>query len=99
MPETWRAVHSRASRPRRLNTLAKRRGEHVAALLRRAADDVQPEVRIAVIEALAELPEPSHDGILERSTRSARIEERRRAHVARVRANYSGVTSMAFTIA
>ncbi|MFB3829595.1 MAG: HEAT repeat domain-containing protein [Bryobacteraceae bacterium] len=68
-----------------VNSLAKRKGERVAAALRRVADDPQPEVRMAALEALADVPDPAHDGLIERGTRSASPEERRRAQIARVR--------------
>ena len=55
--------------------MAKRKGERVAAALRKAADDPQPEVRLAALYALAEFPDAAHDAILERS----------KAHVARLR--------------
>ena len=68
-----------------VNSLAKRKGERVAMALRKAAEDPQPEVRMAALEALADLPDAAHDGIIERGTRSVLAEERRRAHIARAR--------------
>ncbi len=68
-----------------VNSLAKRKGEQVATALRRAAEDPQLEVRLAALEALGDIPEASHDATLEKATRSSRVEESRRAHVARAR--------------
>lgn len=68
-----------------LNSLAKRKGEAAAAALRRAAGDPHPDVRKAALEALADLPVPSHDAILETAARSGEPEERRHAYVLRVR--------------
>ncbi len=68
-----------------VNSLAKRKGEKVAAALRKAAEDSQPEVRMAALEALADLPDAAHDVPIERGTRSASEEERRRAHITRAR--------------
>lgn len=64
-----------------VNSLAKRKGEKVVAALRQAAEDRQPEVRMAALDALADLPEPSHGAILEKSTRSPIPEERNRAYI------------------
>jgi hypothetical protein len=51
----------------------------------KAADDPQPEVRMAALETLADWPDPAHDALIERGTCSGFAEERRRAHIARVR--------------
>ncbi len=58
-----------------LNSLAKRKTARAAAAFREAANDPHFEVRIAALNALAALPDPSHDEILERHA----------AHVARIR--------------
>jgi hypothetical protein len=68
-----------------VSSLAQRRGEKVLAALRKAAEDPQIEVRLAALGALADFPEPSHDALLEKSTRAESAEERRRAHLARAR--------------
>jgi HEAT repeat protein len=68
-----------------INSLTKRRGAPVLAALRKAVEDPQGEVRLAALEALADFPEPSHDPLLEKSTRAEAAEERRRAHTARAR--------------
>jgi HEAT repeat protein len=68
-----------------VNSLAKRKGARVAAALRKAAEDPQPEVRLAVLEALADVAEASHDAILEKATRAASPAERGTAHIARAR--------------
>lgn len=68
-----------------MNSLAKRKGAQTAAALRRAAQDPQPEVRMAALEALADLPYAGHDAIIAQGTRSASPAERRRAHIARAR--------------
>ena len=68
-----------------VNSLAKRKGEKVAAALRRAAEDPQPEVRTAALYALADLPDASHDAILDKATRVGDPAERRKVHIARVR--------------
>lgn len=53
-----------------LNSLSKRKGAAVVAALRRAAKDPQPEVRMAAWEALADVPDPSHDAILAEAARN-----------------------------
>ncbi len=68
-----------------VNSLAKRKGEKAAAALRKAAEDPQPEVRLAALYALADLPDAAHDAILEKAARTASPEERRQAHIARAR--------------
>ncbi len=68
-----------------VNSLAKRKGAAAVAALRKAADDPQPEVRIAALEALADVPDPSHDAIFEKAARGSSPEERRAAHIARTR--------------
>jgi HEAT repeat protein len=68
-----------------VNSLAKLRGEKAAAALRKAAEDRQDEVRIAAIYALAEFPEPTHDAIIARSLQPGSPQERKAAHIARVR--------------
>jgi len=63
-----------------VNSLSKRRGPSVVAALRRAAEDPQPEVRLAALLALADFPDPSHDVLLEKSSVArARLAEALRA--------------------
>ena len=68
-----------------VHSLARKRGDRVAAALKSAAADPQIEVRLAALLGLADFAEPMHDAILERAARSPAPEERRAAHVARVR--------------
>jgi HEAT repeat protein len=68
-----------------VNSLAKRKGPAVAAALRKAAADPQPEVRQAAWDALAGIPDPAHDTILEKASQAGSVEDRRAAEVARVR--------------
>lgn len=68
-----------------LNSLAKRKSLRLAAAIRAAAQDPHPEVRMAAMNALAALPDPAHDEILEKAARSDDPEERRAASIARVR--------------
>lgn len=68
-----------------VNSLAKRRGEKVVAALRRAVDDAQPEVRLAALEALADIPDAAHDGLIEKAAHAVSPLERSAAHVARAR--------------
>jgi len=68
-----------------IHSLAKRRGDAAAAALRKAAEDRQPEVRVAALLALADFPEPAHDAILEKAAKAASNQERDVAHVARAR--------------
>ena len=68
-----------------VNSLSKRKGPAVVAALRRAAEDPQPEVRLAALLALADSPDPSHDVIFEKAARGSVPEERRVAHLARAR--------------
>jgi HEAT repeat protein len=68
-----------------INSLAKRKASRAAPALKVAARDEHPEIRMAALAALAALPEPAHDGILEEATRSGHAAERRMAHVCRVR--------------
>ena len=68
-----------------LNSLARRKGERVAAVLRKAAEDPHLEVRVAALHALAEIPNPAHAANLEMSARSTSAEERRQAHIALIR--------------
>jgi HEAT repeat protein len=68
-----------------VNALARKKGDRVEAALRKAAEDPQEEVRIAALYALADRPEPAHDAILDRASRSASAAERRVAHVSRAR--------------
>ena len=71
-----------------VNALAKRKGANSAAVaqaLRGAAEDPQPEVRIAALLALADMPDSSHDPIIEKAARTGSAAERRAAHVARAR--------------
>jgi HEAT repeat protein len=67
------------------NSLGKRGGPRAAAALRKAADDPQPEVRQAVLEALALIPDPAHDAILEQATRAGSGQESVHAHICRAR--------------
>jgi HEAT repeat protein len=57
----------------------------LAALEKAAAEDPDDSVRMAAVEALAGYPEGSHDEIMVRAAKSELAEERRRAHVARLR--------------
>jgi HEAT repeat protein len=68
-----------------VNSLSKRKGAAAAAALRKAAEDPQPEVRMAALDALADVPDPSHDAIIDKAARAAAGEERQKAHVARAR--------------
>jgi HEAT repeat protein len=68
-----------------VNSLSKRKGTQATAALRKAAEDPQPEVRMAALEALADLPDPAHDPIIEKATRSSSPGERRKAHAVRAR--------------
>ena len=68
-----------------VNTLARRKSPKVLAALRKCAGDHQLEVRIAALEALAAIPDPSLDEILTKATHSDHLEESRRAHIARAR--------------
>lgn len=68
-----------------VNSLAKKKGGQVAAALRAAAKDPQLEVRLAALDGLANVPDPSHDTALEEATRSSNAEESRKAHIARIR--------------
>jgi hypothetical protein len=68
-----------------VNSLAKRKSGRVAAALRAAAEDPQPEVRLAALQALADMPDFSHDALLEKATRAESPAERRMAHIARAR--------------
>jgi len=68
-----------------VNSLAKRKGAAAVAALRKAAEDPQPEVRMAALQALADVPDPAHDAIFEKAARLASPEERRAAHIARTR--------------
>jgi HEAT repeat protein len=63
-----------------LNSLSKRKGLPVIAALRRAAEDSQPEVRLAALLALADFPDPSLDALLEKlPVARARLAETLRA--------------------
>jgi HEAT repeat protein len=63
-----------------LNSLSKRKGLPVIAALRRAAEDPQPEVRLAALLALADSPDPAHDVLLEKfPVARARLAEALRA--------------------
>jgi HEAT repeat protein len=66
-------------------SLAKRQGPRAAAALRKAAEDPQPEVRLAALEALADIPDPGHDAVIEKAIRTEVGPERARAHIARAR--------------
>jgi HEAT repeat protein len=68
-----------------LNSLSKRKGAAAVAALRRAAEDPQPEVRMAAWVALADVPDSAHDAVLEKAVRTGTGEESRQAHVARAR--------------
>jgi HEAT repeat protein len=68
-----------------LNSLAKRRALRSAPAIRAAAQDPHAEVRTAAMNALAALPDPAHDEILEKAARSDDPEERRAASIARIR--------------
>jgi hypothetical protein len=68
-----------------VNSLARRKGEKVKSVLRKAATDQQAEVRTAAWLALADFPDPVHDAVLENVIRNAPAEERRVAHIGRVR--------------
>jgi len=63
-----------------LNSLSRRKGAPVVAALRRAAEDTQPEVRLAALLALADFPDPSLDALLEKlPVARARLAESLRA--------------------
>jgi len=63
-----------------LNSLSKRKGLPVIAALRRAAEDPQPEVRLAALLALADSPDPAHGALLEKlPVARARLAEALRA--------------------
>ncbi len=47
-----------------VNSVSKRKGPAVAAALRKAAEDRQPEVRTAALYALADVPDPANDSLL-----------------------------------
>ena len=66
-------------------SLAKRQGARASAALRKAAEDPQPEVRMAVLEALADIPDPAHDAVIEKAARAEAGPDRVRAHIARAR--------------
>ena len=68
-----------------VNSLAKKKGEKVAAALRSAAEDPHPDVRMAALYALADVPDASHDAILDKATRVSDPAERRKVFVARAR--------------
>jgi len=68
-----------------VNSLAKRKGANAAAALRKAAADKQPEVRTAALLALADIPDPAHDAIIEKALEGAPQPERRTLHIARAR--------------
>jgi hypothetical protein len=65
--------------------LAKRRGAHVEAALKKAAADEAKRVRIAAVEALACFADPSNDAIIAKATKADCRNCRARAHKARVR--------------
>jgi HEAT repeat protein len=68
-----------------VNSLAHRKGERVAAALRKAAEDPHPEIRTAAFYALAAIPDAAHAAVLEKGARATGAEERRHAHIARIR--------------
>lgn len=68
-----------------VNSLAHRKGERVAAALRKAAEDPHPEIRTAAFYALAAIPDAAHAAVLEKGARATDAEERRHAHIARIR--------------
>jgi HEAT repeat protein len=68
-----------------VNSLAKRKGGRMVTALRKATEEPQLEVRLAALKALADVPDASHDAIIEKATRSASLAERGTAHIARAR--------------
>lgn len=68
-----------------VNTLAKRKGPAVAQALRKASEDPQPEVRLAALQALADIPDASNDSILEKASHADSAAERRVVRIARAR--------------
>ena len=68
-----------------LNSLARRGDAKSLAAVKRFADDPQPELRLAALTALAAFPDASVDAVLETACKSASLEERRTALIARTR--------------